>query len=116
MANWKTYMNSDYAGCRLLAYARDYCRNRDVRIYQIPGEVEAVGISDGVDRWIAPVKADVFSVNIARLFEDMAAGREIPKPTPLVKKGRVTLLEDEELPIRRTKQEEPIRRSRVQLA
>jgi len=120
MANWKHYINSGFAGCRLLAYARDYCRDRDVRIYQIPGQVDAVGISDGVDAWIAPVRADVFSVNVARLFDDMQAGRELPKPVPPVRRGRVRLEpEDAPLPIRKPRVviAEPInqRRSRVQL-
>lgn len=82
MADWKLYMSRDFAGCQLMAYARDNCRQRDVRIFKIPGEVESVGVSDGIDRWIAPVIADPFSVNIKRLMEDLCAGKPLPHPTP----------------------------------
>lgn len=95
MADWKHYMNSGYAGCQLLAYARDHVRMRDVRIYKIPGEFDDVGITDGTDTWIAPVKADVFSVNVKRLMDDIAAGKQIPKPEPLVQSRRRQLLVEE---------------------
>lgn len=123
MANWKHYINSDFSGCRLLAYARDYCRDRDVRIFLIPGQADAVGITDGVDRWIAPVRADVFSVNVERLLADLQAGKELPKPVPPVKRSRVALEPENEgqLPIRKPRValvETPAtpRRARVQLA
>lgn len=57
MANFKLYMNSNYAGCRLVATGYDPHRKRDVRMYQIPGEPEALGVSDGTDRWIAPLSS-----------------------------------------------------------
>jgi hypothetical protein len=103
MSDFKRHMNSGYAGCRLLAYARDNHRNRDVKIFQIPHEWEAVGVSDGVDSWIAPVIADPFSVNIKRLMADLQAGKPLPTPVPpdkaqtappQLKKARVALLEE----------------------
>lgn len=77
MANFKLYMSSKFAGCRLLAHAYDHCRMREVRIFMMPGEVESVGVSDGVDTWIAPVAADPFSVNIPRIITDILAGKDI---------------------------------------
>lgn len=92
MANWKTFINSGFSGCMLLAYARDHVRQRDVKIWLVPGERDDVGISDGTDAWIAPVSADCFSVNVKRLIDDLNAGKQIPKPVPPVAGGRRRLL------------------------
>lgn len=77
MADWKHYMSSHFSSCTLLARARDHHRERDVRIYVIPGVGDAVGISDGTDCWIAPASAECFSVNVRRLLDDLHAGRGI---------------------------------------
>lgn len=98
MADWKRYINSGFTGCLLLAYARDHVRIRDVRIWKIPGEVDDVGISDGTDAWIAPVSADCFSVNVKRLLDDLAAGKPLAKPVPLVANGRRRLIEEDAPP------------------
>lgn len=71
MANFAHYFNSNFASCRHLANAHDQHRVRDVRIYQIPGEVDFVGVTDGVDKWIAPVADELFSVNIKKLLRDL---------------------------------------------
>ena len=68
MANFKHYFDSRFAGCLLLAKAFDHHRNRDVNIYRIPGHEDCVGVSDGVDRWVAPVVAELFSVDIQKVL------------------------------------------------
>lgn len=98
MADWKHYINTGFAGCLLLSYARDHVRIRDVRIWKIPGEVDDVGISDGTDAWIAPVSADCFSVNVKRLLDDLAAGKPLPKPVPPVAGSRRRLIVVDEAP------------------
>jgi hypothetical protein len=80
MANFAHYFNSRFAGCRLLAKAWDQHRERDVSIYQIPGQVDCVGVSDTIDRWIAPVAPELFNVNIHQLFRDLQSGVEIKLP------------------------------------
>lgn len=80
MANYKHYFNNNFAGCRHLAYAQDMHRNREVRVYQIPGEIECVGVTDGVDKWIAPVIANPFSLNIGELIKRLASGEQIKLP------------------------------------
>lgn len=80
MANYKHYFNNGFAGCRLLAHAHDNHRDRSVRVYQIPGEVECVGVTDGVDKWIAPVIANPFSLNIGDLIKRLASGEQIKLP------------------------------------
>jgi hypothetical protein len=96
MNRFNQYMNNGFSGCRLLAYARDNCRHRDVRIYQVPGFVEEVGVTDGTDSWIAPVIADPFSVNIRQIMRDLFDGKPIPAPIkPGPKSARIKLLPPE---------------------
>lgn len=70
------FMQSHFAGCRLLAHARDTCRNRQVKVYALPGEFDVVGVSDGVDAWMAPVVADPFTVNVGRLLQQIREGKD----------------------------------------
>lgn len=97
MSRFNHYFNNSFASCRHLANAFDPHRNRDVRIYQIPGEVECVGVSDGVDKWIAPVVAELFTVNILKLMRDLQDG--IPIKLPVMsgqKRTRRVLMESTE--------------------
>jgi len=80
MANFKHYFDSRFAGCRLIAKAYDQHRNRDVSIYLLPGMVDVVGVSDGVDRWVAPVAPELFSVNIQQVLRDIHSGVPITLP------------------------------------
>ncbi|MNL05075.1 hypothetical protein D3C87_1256560 [compost metagenome] len=91
MANFKTYINSGFSSCMLLAYARDECRSRDVRLYLIPGHDDVVGVTDGVDAWIAPAVASIMSVNVRRIIDDLRAGKGVPKPEPLAAPRRTLL-------------------------
>jgi hypothetical protein len=94
MANYKHYMNSNYAGCRLLAETYDRHRNRDVRIYALPGLVDVVGITDGVDKWIAPARNELFSVPALDLLRDPSLPTHLKRArAPQVRK-RVKLAAD----------------------
>lgn len=109
MANYKTYINSHFSACRLIAYARDNCRDRDVRLYLLPGHDDVVGVSDGVDAWIAPAVADIMSVNVRRLVDDIRAGRPVPKPEPpsALKRRRLLEAEEQVVVLRRAIAEQP---------
>lgn len=85
MTRFNSYFASGFAGCRLLAEAFDHCRNRQVKIYQVPGEFDFVGISDGHETWIAPAVASVFSVNVRQILDDIKAGK-VPQPGPLLRR------------------------------
>jgi hypothetical protein len=99
--NYAHYFNSRFSACRVLAYAYDQHRERDVTIYQIPGKVDVVGVSDTVDRWIAPVAPELFSINIQQLFRDMQSGVELklpiyaPRPGAAQNRGRRALISDD---------------------
>lgn len=111
MNRFNEYMANHFGSCRLLAHAQDLHRNRMVKIYQVPGHMDVCGVTDGVEAWIAPVSPNLFSVNVARLYEDIAAGRPIDKPTMVqgARRPRVKLHTDEPSePI-------PTRKPRVQL-
>lgn len=78
MSRFNSYLSQRFEGCRCIAHARDPHRERDVKIYAVPGEFDLVGVSDGTDVWIAPVIADPFSVSIKRIMEIMKAGGQPP--------------------------------------
>lgn len=83
----------------LLANARDEHRNRDVRLYLMPGEFDTVGVTDGTDAWVAPVIADPFSVNIARLMQDVREGKII-RPNEASRKRHRIIISQEVTPRR----------------
>lgn len=85
MSRFNRFMESHFAGCRLLANTTDNCRGRQVRVYALPGEFAVVGVCDGVDAWLAPVVADPFSVNVSRLLDRLRAGEDIKVEAPRVR-------------------------------
>lgn len=76
MSRYNALLSSHFSSCQLLAEARDPHRNRDVKLYKLPGEFAYVGVSDGVESWIAPAVASIFSVNVVRILQDIAAGKK----------------------------------------
>ena len=67
---------SQFGSCRLLKKGHDPHRNRDVRIYALPGEFEIVGMTDGVDCWVAPV-ATGFLEDVRKLLARIRAGEDV---------------------------------------
>jgi len=51
------FFANHFAGCRLLVTGRDKHRDREVKVYALPGEFDIVGITDTIDAWIAPANA-----------------------------------------------------------
>lgn len=99
MTRFNKYFANDFGSCRLIAYGYDVYREREVKVYLMPGDVENVGLTDGVDKWIAPVSADPFGgkgLSIQRIVRDIAAGVKVDPPVrpSLVKsRGRRALLD-----------------------
>lgn len=96
--NFSHYFNNRFSGCRLIAEAYDHCRLRDVKIYLIPGQVDCVGVCDTVDRWIAPVAPDLFTVDIQQVMRDIFAGNNIQLPVrapALVKRSRRAIISED---------------------
>ncbi len=116
MSRFNTYFNSDFSGCKLIAETHDPYRDRPIRVFWIPGEDSFVGVSDGTDRWIAPVAGDPFGINIRQVMADVRAGKSHYRPPA---SGRKRLLIDDQSepegkPRRKLlTQEEPIRRRHV---
>lgn len=96
------YMNAHFAGCRLLARARDECRNRDVSLFQVPGHWDVVGVTDGTDSWIAPTSAGPFfktaTGDVADIMRRLQAGEELPPPPDAPRKRARLVLEDDAPP------------------
>lgn len=111
MQSFKTFINSGFSGCRHVASGRDPHRQRDVRIYAMPGIFDYVGAHDGVDSWVAPVAANPFDVNIVRLMADLQAGKDIPAPQPLEARRRLRLINSP--PPQPPAQPEPRKRARL---
>lgn len=109
MSRFNHHFNNHFSSCKLLAEAHDPHRNRDVSVYLIPGTVEVVGVSDGVDAWVAPALAHCFSVNIPDLLRKLSVGeftgpvrRQAPMPA---KRERRALVEAPTQPIRRERRQ-----------
>lgn len=87
MSDYKYHLSHRFGtGCTLVAMARDEHRNREIKLYHMPGNFEYVGVNDGVDVWICPVNADPFGANTPRLFEDIRTGKRLDPPSLAPKK------------------------------
>jgi len=85
MANFKHYFNNNFSGCLLVATGFDPHRERDVRMYLLPGIVEALGVTDGVDKWAAPMESP-FLENVAKAIKGHWAGDTVAFPLPIMAK------------------------------
>lgn len=87
MNRFNEYMDNHFrnGNCRLIARAHDKCRNRRVELFAIPGYWDVVGVTDGVDAWVAPCSAGLFfgtaTGDCADLMRRLQAGEELP-PVP----------------------------------
>lgn len=100
MNRFNRYFANHFSGCQHLASTHDQNRNRNVKIYRVPGIADFVGITDGTDCWMAPVSHSLFRVDIKRLLDDMQAGHKrllpivsYPDQAPLKKARRQLDLE-----------------------
>lgn len=96
-------MNSHFqaSGCRLLGEGFDVHRERQVRIYALPGYTDVIGLTDGTDAWIAPaIVGTYFGVDLNEQVRRLQAGQPLLEPgarsTP--KRKRVVLDEEEPAP------------------
>lgn len=80
MSRFNSFLMNNFAGCKLLARCYDPHRSRDVALYLVPGYTDVVGVTDGVDRWVAPVTASLFTVNVQDLLRRLFAGDQIDLP------------------------------------
>lgn len=89
MRAYKEHLNNKFEFCRRIGEAEDLHRHRHVTLFYIPGDYEYVGVFDTVDAWIAPVSANPFSLNIARIMEDIKNGKE-PTYQPTIRRRSIT--------------------------
>jgi hypothetical protein len=91
------YFANHFRDCRLLVTGFDPHRQREMRVHLIPGEFDYVGVTDGVDAWIAPssvAPSDLFE-KVRAALADIRAGRE-PKPAGSTR--RRVLIDDDPQP------------------
>lgn len=93
--SYKHHMNNHWAGCRLLAQTRDHCRNRDVKLFLVPGQFDVVGVSDGTDAWVAPSHVpSIFGVDVKPLLDQIRAGVDVKPVVAMPSRARVRLVAD----------------------
>lgn len=66
-----------FGSCRLLYEGRDPHRGRDVQVRLIPGEFDVVGVTDGVDAWVASTAtapSEMFD-KVRRIIADIRDGK-----------------------------------------
>jgi len=81
MNKFNTLFEKRFLGCPLLATMRDEPRDRTVKIFYI-NEPGLVGVNDGIDTWISPVKGCFHNLKEGLLESQMvlaAAGRVSPE-------------------------------------
>jgi hypothetical protein len=96
---FNNYMANHFSSCTLIARAYDKCRNRDVTLHAIPGHWDVVGVSDGVDAWVAPAVPGLFSGTATSDVHDIIRRMKIGEPPPALpstaRPQRVRLDEDD---------------------
>jgi len=119
MARFNEYLKNHWEGCRLLAEARDNHRNRDVRLYLIPGEQRYVGVSDGVDAFVAPVDINPFGVDVRKLIGEYLSTGKLPGPSTPRPRVRNTStgrhVEDAQIIIMTALEQQKLLRPRIKL-
>lgn len=105
MSRYNRYFENHFSGCVFLAAAFDPYRDRKVELRAIPGQFDIVGVTDGTDCWIAPVIANPFSVNVAKLMQNLREGKltsaSKPRHQLVEAKPRRRLVDEEEIKPRR---------------
>lgn len=90
---YNRYFANHFRDCRLLVTGHDPHRQRQVEVRLIPGEWDVVGVSDGIDAWVAPVVVASPLFDKARVvMADIRAGKD---PKPMEARRRV-LIQDED--------------------
>lgn len=73
------YLNCHFRNCHEIAGTYSESYKRVVRIFYIPGYYDVVGISDGVDSWIANATASVCGINVRRILDSIFKTNIIPR-------------------------------------
>jgi hypothetical protein len=97
------YFKSGFGGCRLLYDGHDPHRNREVRVYALPGEFSVVGVTDGVDTWIASsatAPSEMFD-RVRKALTALQEGTPVPSPTATVPRRALNLPPQDVVPPRR---------------
>ena|ERR1017187_3280998 len=82
--NYAELLKKKFMGCPMVAQMPDTNRERTVKIYYI-GEVAHVGLNDGVDVWISPVKGCLQAMPVGVLEKQLvlaAEGKIAPEQVP----------------------------------
>jgi len=116
---FKHHIQAHFQACYKLADAKDPHRNRDVRLYLIPGEQRYVGVSDGVDAFVAPVDINPFGVDVRKLIGEYLSTGKLPGPSTPRPRVRITStgrhVEDAQIIIMTALEQQKLLRPRIKL-
>lgn len=89
-------LRNHFRGHTLLGEMEDSNRGRTVRAYLIKDRTDIVGVSDGVDSWIAGPHSCLYSLNLPEVIAAISRGEAIvPKlVSPKAKRLRHSLSDD----------------------
>lgn len=79
MSRYNLLINTHFSSCRLLVEGHDPHRDRKVKVFMVPGDFSVVGLTDGVDSWIAPTSvapSDLFD-KVRRVLHDIQNGKHV---------------------------------------
>lgn len=102
---YNRHLCEHFKNCRLLKIGHDPHRNRRVEIRFIPGEFEVVGMTDGVEAWVAPL-ATGFLEDVRKMLAELQKTGKFPEAVVEPEKRRkervrIQLDEPEVLPPKR---------------
>jgi len=89
------------------------------RLYLIPGEQRYVGVSDGVDAFVAPVDINPFGVDVRKLIGEYLSTGKLPGPSTPRPRVRITStgrhVEDAQIIIMTALEQQKLLRPRIKL-
>lgn len=91
MASFNRFFANHFGGCKLVGIGFDPHRNRDVKLFMIPGEVEVLGVSDGVDTWVAPTSSPFLEPVTKAVRAFVGGDHDVVFPIELNREGRAPI-------------------------
>lgn len=83
MNRFNQHFSTHFSSCLTLVEGHDPHRDRRVVVKAIPGEFEVVGITDGVDAWVAPITVAPSALfdKVRVAMDALRKGKPMPEPT-----------------------------------
>lgn len=93
MNRFNAYFVNHFSNCTTLVEGYDPHRDRKVLIKIIPGDFSIVGVTDGVDAWVAPLSvapSELFDL-VRKAMEEYLKTSKVPAASSLSRRRPLTL-------------------------